>query len=62
MISNSSGKKNCFNCNGDNHWVINCPDLSAAERADLAGMALITLDNKIEGVSFLQSESSLETK
>jgi hypothetical protein len=28
MIANSSGKKNCFNCGMDYHWVVNCPDLS----------------------------------
>jgi hypothetical protein len=28
MIANSLGKKNCFNCGMDDHWVINCPDLS----------------------------------
>ena len=53
MIPNSSGKKNCFNCSGNNHWVVNCPDLSAAKHADLAGIALITVGNKIEGVGFL---------
>jgi hypothetical protein len=25
MIANSSGKKNCFNCASNDHWVVNCP-------------------------------------
>jgi hypothetical protein len=28
MIANSSGKKNCFNCGSNNHWVVNCPNLT----------------------------------
>jgi hypothetical protein len=39
MIANSSGKKNCFNCGMDDHWVVNCPDLSQAQHKELAGMA-----------------------
>jgi hypothetical protein len=31
MIPNSLGKKNCFNCGMDDHWVVNCPDLSQAQ-------------------------------
>jgi hypothetical protein len=30
MLANSAGKKNCFNCGADNHWVVNCPDLTTA--------------------------------
>ncbi len=33
MLANSLGKKNCFNCGGNDHWVINCPGLLAAQPA-----------------------------
>jgi hypothetical protein len=59
MIANSLGKKNCFNCGMDDHWVINCPDLSQAQRKELAGMAHILIGGKdFEGIGFLQNESS----
>jgi hypothetical protein len=59
MIVNSSGKKNCFNCGMDDHWVVNCPDLSQAQRKELAGMAHISIGGKeFEGIGFLQNESS----
>ncbi len=59
MIANSLGKKNCFNCGMDNHWVINCPDLSQAQREELAGMAHILIGGKeFEGIGFLQNKSS----
>ncbi len=43
MIANSSGKKNCFNCGMDDHWVVNCPNLSQAQRKELASMAHILI-------------------
>jgi hypothetical protein len=59
MIANSSGKKNCFNCGMDDHWVVNCPDLSQAQREELAGMAHISIGSKeFKGIGFLQNESS----
>ncbi len=59
MLSNSAGKKNCFNCGVDNHWVVNCPDLTIAQCEELAGMVHISLgDNKFEGIGFLKNESS----
>jgi hypothetical protein len=30
MIVNALGKKKCFKCGAADHWVINCPDLTAA--------------------------------
>jgi hypothetical protein len=55
MIPNSMGKKNCFNCRGNNHWVVNCPDLTAAQCEELAGMTHISLsDDKFKGIKFLQ--------
>ena len=32
MLANSVGKKNCFNCDGDEHWVTNCLNLTNAQR------------------------------
>jgi hypothetical protein len=59
MITDSSGKKNCFNCGGDNHWVVNFPDLTQAQCEELAGMAHISIGGKeFEGIGFLQNESS----
>ncbi len=59
MIANSLGKINCFNCGMDNHWVVNCPDLSQAQHEELAGMAHILISGKeFEGIGFLQNESS----
>ncbi len=59
MIANSSGKKNCFNCGMDDHWVVNCPDLSQAQRKELAGMAHILIGGKeFEGIGYLQNKSS----
>ena len=45
MLTNSAGKKNCFNCGGDNHWAVNCPDLTNAnaQREELTGMVHISL-------------------
>jgi hypothetical protein len=43
----------------DDHWVVNCPDLSQAQRKELAGMAHILIGSKeFEGIGFLQNESS----
>jgi hypothetical protein len=39
MLANSLSKKNCFNCGGNDHWVVNCPDLLAVQSNELAGMA-----------------------
>ncbi len=59
MIANSLDKKNCFNCGMDDHWVFSCPDLSQAQREELAGMAHISIGGKeFEGIGFLQNESS----
>jgi hypothetical protein len=59
MIANSLGKKNCFNCGMGDHWVVNCPDLSQAQREELAGMAHISIGGKeFEGIGFLQNKSS----
>jgi hypothetical protein len=58
MLVNSSGKMNCFNCGCDNHWVINFPDLTAAQRDELVGMAHVSVGNKeFKGIGFLQNES-----
>ncbi len=59
MLANSAGKKNCFNCGGDNHWVVNCPDLTTAQCEELAGMVHISIgDTEFEGISFPQNEST----
>jgi hypothetical protein len=59
MLANSAGKKNCFNCGGNDHWVVNCPDLTTAQREELAGMVHISIgDAEFEGISFLQNEST----
>jgi hypothetical protein len=59
MIANSSGNKNCFNCGGNNHWVVNCPDLTQAQCEELAGMAHVSIGGKeFECIGFLQNESS----
>ena len=43
----------------DNHWVINCPDLSQAQRDKLAGTINISIGGKeFEGIGFLQNDSS----
>jgi hypothetical protein len=42
MLANSPGKKNCINCGSDNHWVVNCPDLTAPQRNEVAGMAHVS--------------------
>jgi hypothetical protein len=58
MLPKNVGKKNRFNCRGNNHWGVNCPNLTAAQREELAGMVHISLgDNKFEGIRFLQNES-----
>jgi hypothetical protein len=58
MLANSLGKRNCFNCDGDDHWVINCPDLTAVQCKELAGMAHVSIgDEEFEGISFLQNKS-----
>ncbi len=52
-------KKNCFNCGGNDHWVVNCPDLTNAHREELAGMVHISIgDAEFEGIGFLQNEST----
>ena len=43
----------------DNHWVINCPDLSQAQRDKLAGTINISIGGKeFECIGLLQNESS----
>jgi hypothetical protein len=59
MLPNSMRKKNCVNCGGNNHWVVNFPDLTAAQCEELAGMVHISLgDNEFKGIKFLQNELS----
>ena len=59
MIEKSKVKKNCFNCGVDNHWVVNCPDLSQAQRDELAGTIHISISGEeFKGIGFLQNESS----
>ncbi len=59
MIGNAVGKKNCFNCGMDDHWVLNCPDLTPAQREKLAGMAHIFVgEDVLNGIRFLQNEST----
>ncbi len=59
MLANSAGKKNCFNCGSDDHWVVNCPDLTTAQREELVGMVHISVgDVEFKGIRFLQNEST----
>jgi hypothetical protein len=59
MIANAAGKKNCFNCSMDNHWVVNCPNLTAAQSIELAGMAHISVGKDVlNGIGFLQNKST----
>jgi hypothetical protein len=58
MLANSSEKRNCFNCGNDNHWVINCPNLTTAQHDELAGMAHVSVGGKeFKGIGFLQNKS-----
>ncbi len=58
MLANSLGKRNCFNCGSDNHWVVNCPNLTAAQRNELGDMRHVSVSNKeFKVISFLQHES-----
>jgi hypothetical protein len=59
MIDNILGKKNCFNCRAADHWVVNCPDLTAAQCEELAGTAHISISEDIlDSIGFLQNEST----
>ncbi len=59
MLTNSAGKKNCFNCGGNDHWVLNCPNLANAQREEIVGMVHISLGNaEFKGIGFLQNEST----
>jgi hypothetical protein len=59
MLANNLGKKNCFECGGNNHLVINYPDLTDVQCEELAGMAHISIGNKeLEEIGFLQNEFS----
>jgi hypothetical protein len=59
MLAISVGKKNCFNCGRDDHWVANCPNLTTAQREELAGMVHISIgDTEFKGTGFLQNEST----
>jgi hypothetical protein len=59
ILANSAGKKNCFNCGADDHWVVNCPDLTNAQRDKLDGMVHISIgDAEFKGIGFLQNEST----
>ncbi len=43
---------------GDNHWVVNYPDLTAAQHKELAGMAHISIgDEEFKGIGFIKYES-----
>jgi hypothetical protein len=58
MLANSSGKRNCFNCGGNDHWVVNFPDPTAAQCDELAGMAHVSIGDEVfKGIGFLQNES-----
>ena len=58
MVPNSSGKKNCFNCGMDDHWVVNCPKLPQSQRNKLARTANISIGrDDLNAVGFLQSKS-----
>jgi hypothetical protein len=58
MLANSLGKKNYFNCGSDNHWVVNCPNLTATQHEELVSMVHIFIGNKeFKGIAFLQNES-----
>ncbi len=59
MLPNSMGKENCFNCGGNNHWVVNCPQSDHAQREELAVMVHISLgEDEFKGIGFLHNESS----
>jgi hypothetical protein len=61
MIANAAGKKNFFNCGMDDHWVVNCSDLTAAQREELAGMAQAHISvskNVLNGIRFLRNKST----
>jgi hypothetical protein len=59
MIANAVEKKNCFNCSMDYHWVVNCPNLTAAQRKELSGMAHISVGKDVlNGIGFLQNKST----
>jgi hypothetical protein len=59
MLANSSGKKNCLNCGGNDHWVVNCPNLLAAQCVELAGMAHVSVGKDIlDGIGFLLNKST----
>jgi hypothetical protein len=59
MIAKVSGKKNCLNCGAADHWVVNCPNLTAAQCKELAGMAHISVSKYIlDGIGFLQNKST----
>jgi hypothetical protein len=59
MIANASGKKNCFNCRAADHWIVNCPDLTAVQCKELAWMANISIGEDIlDGIGFLQNKST----
>jgi hypothetical protein len=59
MLANSAGKKSCFNCCGNDHWVINCPNLTTGQCEELAGMVHISIgDVEFKGIGFLQNEST----
>jgi hypothetical protein len=59
MMANAAGKKNCFNCSMDDHWVVNCPNLTAAQCKELTKMAHISVSKDVlDGIGFLQNEST----
>jgi hypothetical protein len=58
ILANSLGKRNCYICSGDNHLVVNCTNLTAAQRDELVGMANVSVgDEELKGIYFLQNES-----
>jgi hypothetical protein len=58
MLANSLSKQNCFNCGCDNHWVVNCPKLTAAQHKEIMGMDHVSIGNEeFKGTCFLQNKS-----
>ncbi len=59
MKANALGKKICFNCGAADYWVVDCPNLTAAQCKELAGMAHISVSEDIlDDIGFLQSKST----
>jgi hypothetical protein len=60
METNASGKKNCFNCRAADQWVVNCTNLTTAQRKELAVMAHISIGKDIlDRIGFLQNNAAV---